>query len=145
MSYYQECNISRLIHIFTTTVTMGCLQSRNKEVSNPQKSSAAQAESAALSNSTAQGESNTLETSTESPATQKKTTHNDNYDHLENFPVRDDEAEVTGGGESNANNDTGNAGDGNDDGGNGDCGDTSGGDDIGGGCDDGDAGGDDGD
>ena len=150
-------NISRLIYIFTTTVTMGCLQSRNKEVSNSQKSSTAQGETAAQSNSTAQGESNTQETSTESPASQKKSTRNDNYDHLENFPVRDDEAEVTGGGESSANNNTCNAGGDNDNEGNGDCGDTSGGGDDGyaggggdidGGCDDGDAGdfgGDDGD
>lgn len=127
---------------------MGCLQSREQEVSIPaqggQESSPAQAKTTSQSDLIAQGESNTQETSTESPGSQKKPACNDNYDHLENFPVRDDEEDVTGRGEGSTNNDTGDARDVSDNGGNGDCGHTGGhdtGESSGDGCVAGDSGG----
>ena len=124
---------------------MGCLQSKNEVGSKPvQDPDRSQAESTATAEENTQ-EKATLQT--ESPTCQSVGVRSDNYDHLENFPIRDDE-DVTKNGDNSATNDglVGNSGDceggddGGDDGGTCEGGDNGGGDD-GGTCDGGDSGG----
>ena len=125
---------------------MGCLQSKTQDGSSKSRGGAAEESTAQTTqaHSTAQVEIALEDTHTtaESANGTKTALRSDNYDHLENFPVRDDEEEVNSGGDGGDNGGAG-GGDGGDSGdaggGGGDCGDV--GDSGGGGDDGGDSGG----